>query len=149
MKKRISHLSKIKLPGFIIAGTISLAIILLSAFGPTQQIWTAPPSADKVTNPVVGNEKNIATGKDLFNKTCAICHGKKGKGDGPKSAELDKPVGDFTKENFSKQSDGAIFWKLTEGRKPMPSFKKEMTEEQRWMVINYIRELGPNAATKK
>ena len=149
MKKNIKEAGKIKLPSLIAIGAITGAIFLLSAFGPTQQIWTAPPSADKIANPVVGNEKNIATGKDLFNKTCAICHGKKGRGDGPKSAELDKPVGDFTKENFSKQSDGAIFWKLTEGKKPMPSFKKEMTEEQRWMVINYIRELGPNAATKK
>ena len=149
MKKNIKEVGKIKLSSLIAIGAITGAIILLSAFGPTQQIWTAPPSADKVNNPVVGNEKNISTGKDLFNKTCAICHGKKGRGDGPKSAELDKPVGDFTKENFSKQSDGAIFWKITEGRKPMPGFKKEMTEEQRWMVINYIRELGPNAATKK
>ncbi len=147
MRIYIRKTTKMKLQGSIVTGIITGAVILLSAFGPNQQTWTAPPSADKVTNPVIANEKNIATGKDLFIKTCAICHGKKGKGDGPKSAELDKPVGDFTKENFSKQSDGAIFWKLTEGKKPMPSFKKEMTEEQRWMVIDYIREFGP--ATKK
>ena len=143
MKKRISHLSKIKLPGFIVAGTISLAIILLSAFGPTQHIWTAPPSADKVTNPVASDTKSLAAGKIIYTKNCYDCHGKKGKGDGPKSGDLDKGPKDFTKEAFQSQTDGSLFWKITEGRKPMPSFKKDLTDEQRWQVINYVRTLGP------
>lgn len=142
MKKNIRKVSKMKLPGFIIIGTITGAIILLFAFAPNQKIWTVPSSADKVTNPVASDTKSLSAGKTIYTKNCYDCHGKKGKGDGPKSSELDKPVGDFTKENFSKQSDGAIFWKITEGRKPMPSFKKDLPEEQRWQVINYVRTLG-------
>ena len=141
MKTNIRQVSKIKLPGFIVTGTI----ILLFAFAPVQkkqQRWTAPPSADKVTNPIASDTKSLAAGKILYTKNCYDCHGKKGKGDGPKSAELDKPAGDFTKEIFSKQSDGAIFWKITEGKKPMPSFKKDLTEGMRWQVINYMRTLG-------
>jgi len=48
----------------------------------------------------------------------------------------------FTKEQFQKQPDGSLFWQITEGRKPMPSFKKDLSEEQRWQVINYVRTLG-------
>lgn len=120
-------------------------ITILFAFSPvqvTQEKWTAPSTADQIKNPFAANDINISLGKGLYTKTCLICHGKKGKGDGPKSAELDKPVGDFTKVTFIKQTDGAIFWKVTGGKKPMPSFKKELTDEQRWLVIDYIREFG-------
>ncbi len=104
--------------------------------------WTAPAEAAKVKNPVASNDASIAEGKKMYVKICNDCHGKKGKGDGPKSSELDKPPGDFTKPDFAKQTDGELFWKITNGKKPMPSLKKELTEEQRWQVINYIRTLG-------
>jgi mono/diheme cytochrome c family protein len=139
MKNIFSKIGKINRTGFLLIGGSALLLAFVPMKTGGDQKWVAPANADKVSNPVGASEANLASGKDLFNKTCAICHGKKGKGDGPKTAELDKPVGDFTKEDFGKQSDGAIFWKITEGNKPMPSFKKEMTEEQRWLVVNYIK----------
>ena len=143
MKTIIKKMSKVKIAGFILIGitAICFAFIPMKKVNPDK--WVAPADADKKTNPVASNAASIATGKDIFVKTCALCHGKKGKGDGPKSEELDVAVGDFTKPEFTKQSDGAIFWKITEGRKPMPGFKKELTEEQRWTVINYIRGFAP------
>jgi mono/diheme cytochrome c family protein len=139
MKKIIRKIGKINMAGIVLIGGSALFLGFTPLNTLTDGKWTAPATADKVTNPVAKNDANLAAGKDIFLKTCAICHGKKGKGDGPKTAELDKPVGDFTKEDFGKQSDGAIFWKITEGNKPMPSFKKEMTEEQRWLLVNYTR----------
>jgi len=143
MKKTIRQISKMKLSHFIVIGTIAGAIILLFAFTPMQQSieWTAPATASTRKNPVASNEESIAAGKVLYTKNCYDCHGKKGKGDGPKSGDLDKSPKDFTKEQFQKQTDGSIFWKVTEGRKPMPNFKKELSEEQRWQVINYVRTL--------
>ena len=139
MKKRINQITKMKLQGFIVAG----AIIFLFAFSTMQQQpWTAPPAAAKVANPVASDAKSLDAGKLLYIKNCNDCHGKKGKGDGPKSGDLDKSPKDFTKEQFQSQSDGILFWKMTEGRKPMPSFKKDLTAEQRWQVINYIRTLA-------
>jgi mono/diheme cytochrome c family protein len=35
-------------------------------------------------------------------------------------------------------TDGEHFWKITAGRGGMPSFAKDLTEEERWQVINYI-----------
>ena len=130
--------------GIIIAGAVSGTILLLSSFSPLPQskVWTAPATAAKVSNPVASDAKSIEAGKALYTKNCNDCHGKKGKGDGPKSGDLEKSPQDFTKEDFQKQADGILFWKITEGRKPMPSFKKDLTEEQRWQVINYVRTLG-------
>ncbi len=144
MKKNIIQVSIIKLSHFILIGIIAGLIILLFAFTPIQESeeWIAPASADRMKNPVASNEQCIESGKAIYTKNCYDCHGKKGKGDGPKSGDLEKNPMDFTKENFQKQSDGAIFWKITEGRKPMPTFKKDLSEDQRWQVINYMRTLG-------
>ena len=151
MKTIITKVSKMKLSGFIVLGTITGAITLLFAFTPKQQseVWTAPATAEKVANAVASDAKSIEAGKTIYTNKCKSCHGIKGKGDGPKSAELDKTPNDFTEDAFQKQTDGAIFWKISEGKKPMPSFKKEMTEEQRWQVINYLRTFGSGDSKKK
>ena len=151
MKKNNTSTSTAKFTGIISAGVLTGAITVLFAFTPVQQNkeWTAPPSAEKVSNPVASNEQSIAAGKIVYTKNCYDCHGKKGKGDGPKSGDLDKGPNDFTETEFQKQSDGSIFWKITEGRKPMPSFKADLTTEQRWQVINYVRTLAKSTANKK
>ncbi|MBI3509174.1 MAG: cytochrome c [Bacteroidetes bacterium] len=104
--------------------------------------WVAPPSADKLKNPVAADENSINAGKLIYSPQCKSCHGSKGKGDGPKAADFDVSVGDFTSENFRSQSDGAIFWKIGEGKKPMPAFKGKLSDDQRWNLVNYIRTLG-------
>lgn len=143
MIKTIIRICKMKLSHFIVIGTIAGPIILLFAFTsmPQNEEWIAPATAGTMKNPVASNEQSIAAGKVIYTKSCYDCHGKKGKGDGPKSGDLDKSPKDFTKEIFQKQTDGSIFWKITEGRKPMPTFKKDLSEEQRWQVINYVRTL--------
>jgi mono/diheme cytochrome c family protein len=140
MKNSTQEVSKKKMPGIVL---IAITILMV-AFVPMQQPWTAPPAACKVLNPVVSDAKSLEAGKIIYTKNCYNCHGKKGKGDGPKSGDLDKSPKDFTKELFQSQTDGSMFWKMTEGRKPMPSFKKDLTPEQRWQVINYVRTLAIN-----
>ena len=143
MKKNIPTQKKMKLPVLIATGAIAGAITLLFSFAPMPQNapWTAPATAEKEKNPIASDAASIEAGKTLYKKSCYDCHGKKGKGDGPKSAELDKPPMDFTKADFQKQSDGSLFWKITEGKKPMPSFKHDLNKDQRWQVINYLRTL--------
>ena len=87
------------------------------------------------------DETSIAAGKKVYENECLSCHGKKGKGDGPHSATLEKTPGDLTSAKVQDQTDGELFWKITEGRKPMPTLKKTLTDEQRWQVINYVRTL--------
>ncbi len=114
------------------------ALLITTAFQ-QQGGWKAPATADQKKNPVVSNEQSLASGKTLYSKECASCHGKKGKGDGPASITVGKPVGDMSSTSFQTQSDGAIYWKTAEGKQPMPSFKKKFTEDQIWQIVNYIR----------
>ena len=106
-----------------------------------QEEWKAPASADAKKNPLTADATTLAAGKAVYVKECQSCHGKKGKGDGPNAKDLDKPAGDFTKAKMQNQTDGALFWKTSEGRKPMPMFKKKLTEEKIWQTVIYMRTL--------
>jgi len=104
--------------------------------------WPVPDKYKNMPNPVKSDATSLATGKALYNQHCKSCHGTKGKGDGPKAAQLNTECGDFTKADFVKQTDGALFYKTSEGRKDMPSFKKKIAEQNDiWAVVNYIRTL--------
>lgn len=106
-----------------------------------QQKWTAPSSADKIENPLKGDANAAASGKRTYKMLCFVCHGPKGKGDGMGGAGLTPKPADLTSVLVQSQSDGALFWKIEQGRSPMPSYKTSIPEKKRWELINYIRTL--------
>ena len=119
-------------------------VTVLMAFAPKYQNdpWPVPDKYKNMANPVKSDATSLATGKTLYNQHCKSCHGTKGKGDGPKAAQLDTECGDFTKPTFQSQTDGALFYKTSEGRKDMPSFKKKIADQNDiWAVVNYMRTL--------
>ena len=102
--------------------------------------WVVPDNFKKMKNPVSNDATSIADGKALWTTHCKSCHGSKGLGDGPKAAQLKTESGDFSKADVQAQSDGALFYKLSEGRSDMPNFKKKMPEaDERWSLVNYMR----------
>ena len=72
---------------------------------------------------------------------CVICHGEIGKGNGAASVALETHPANFLAIEIKNESDGAIFWKMTEGRPPMASYKTLLTDQQRWELVCYIRKL--------
>lgn len=109
----------------------------------TPPAWEAPKEAAEVKNPVAADdEKSIAAGKIVYTRQCLACHGAAGKGDGPAAIALKAKPGDLSDPRMWKQTDGALFWKVSEGRGSMPVYKKLLTEEQRWNTVNYIRTLA-------
>ena len=121
------------------AGLLGLSLI---AFAADSSEWKAPSRAARKKNPIESNEKTIAAGKEVYAANCESCHGPKGLGDGPAAKALEKHPGNLSDPKMWDQADGELFWKITEGRAPMPSFDKTLTEEQRWEVINYVRTLA-------
>ena len=104
--------------------------------------WPVPDASAKTKNPVAADAASIAEGKALYDKHCKSCHGGKGLGDGSKAAQLKTHPGDFSAADFQAQSDGALFYKTSEGRDDMPSFKKKLPDaDERWSIVNYMRTL--------
>ncbi len=104
--------------------------------------WKAPKSADSMKNPLAKNLNAAKDGKNLFQTYCVTCHGDKGGGNGPSAAGLNPKPANLTLKRIQKQSDGALFWKITTGKPPMLSWKYTLSKKQRWELVDYIRELA-------
>jgi mono/diheme cytochrome c family protein len=138
-KNNIKH-RDMKTGKIIVIGSFIIALIGMSFTyygGGTN--WIAPKSADAIKNPLKGKVSATTEGKKLFTQMCAICHGTKGKGDGMAGMSLTPRPTNFTKDNVQSQTDGAIYWKITQGKAPMASYKSALKSNQRWQLVNYIR----------
>jgi mono/diheme cytochrome c family protein len=104
--------------------------------------WDAPASAKQTKNPISASESSLAAGKKIYFKRCVNCHGKTGNGDGPDATDLGIHPAKFSDPRMREESDGALFWKITHGKKPMPAYESRLSPADRWNVINYLRTLG-------
>jgi cytochrome c5 len=98
--------------------------------------WHAPAKAAMRPNPLARSPEFSAGGKKIFLRECAECHQHDGSGLVEKhSADLRSPV-------VQSLSDGALFWKVTDGnpRRAMPSFSR-LPEKQRWQLVLFLRTL--------
>jgi mono/diheme cytochrome c family protein len=121
---------------------IVLAVFLVSGLLLAQSVsdWRAPASAANRPNPLAGNANAIALGEKLYVSNCLTCHGPNGKGDGPGAAALEKKPADLgARIRATGEKDGELFWKISEGRAPMVTWKTSLSETQRWELVNYIR----------
>jgi mono/diheme cytochrome c family protein len=105
-------------------------------------IWVAPDSVNNLVNPTESDEESLLDGKMIYNKNCRSCHGKLGDGTGSGGKELETKPTDFTNPEFLDQTDGSMFWKTSEGRDDMKTFKEKLSEEDIWLVVNYIKKFA-------
>ncbi len=124
-------------------GAVAAFAFLLAAFTipNPQDKWEVPEKYLKMENEFAGEDED-GIGEELYAQHCKSCHGKEGYGDGTKAKELETEMRDLTSEEVQSQPDGALYYKAIIGRDEMPSFEKKIRdEEDRWMVINYLRSL--------
>jgi mono/diheme cytochrome c family protein len=104
--------------------------------------WTVPADAAAVVSPVASTPDALSKGAAIYRQSCLICHGDSGKGDGTGGTFLVPKPSNLIDGTLRKERDGALFWKITTGRTSMPG-NKNLTDEQRWQVVQYIRTLSP------
>jgi mono/diheme cytochrome c family protein len=108
----------------------------------SDQKWTAPAGEAQKQNPIPVNEASLAAGHKIYLKRCASCHGTTGNGDGPDAIDLGIHPAKFSDPALREEADGALFWKITAGKKPMPDYGRKLSPTDRWNVINYLRTLA-------
>lgn len=101
--------------------------------------WVAPADAAAKKNPLAGNTEALAGGKKLFMRHCVECHNEDGTGL--------QDAANLTLPSVQKQSDGSIFWKITNGnvKAGMPPFAR-LSDTERWQVVSYIRTLKEDSS---
>jgi mono/diheme cytochrome c family protein len=132
-----------RLTSVFVIVAVSLCLLIVSrAEDPTPSKWVAPAAQAQKTNPVAANAASIDAGRKIYMQRCAKCHGEKGEGDGPDAKELNLHPAKFTASSDHDESDGALYWKISVGKKGMPDFAKRLSPNDRWNVINFVRTLG-------
>jgi mono/diheme cytochrome c family protein len=99
---------------------------------------------------MTGGIKYFTTGAELeeagrlFNINCAVCHGAKGGSDGP----IAPKVGGVKSIIAASPgyTDGRIFYVITYGQNNMGSYASQLSSEQRWRIVQYIRTLEPKTS---
>jgi mono/diheme cytochrome c family protein len=125
-----------------------LAIIAFVIIGSNSCIaqksnWAVPEYTKGLKNPFEGNTSATKEGNIIYDQMCVLCHGLTGKGNGEAGLSLDKQPANFLHiKDIPNETDGEIFWKITVGKPPMSSYDELLTEDQRWKLVNYIRELN-------
>ncbi len=116
--------------------------------GKIKQQWQAPAEALSLASPVKGNPEAAKLGRDYYMQKCADCHGQQGKGNGWMSAMTKRDGKAIFPTNLGSKvvqanSDGELFWKITNGRSPMPAHRIRFDDQQRWLIVAYLRTLKP------
>lgn len=125
--------------------------MLLSSFTDTydkvQQDWKAPAWTDTLYNPYHIEPLTLPQAQEIYLLYCVCCHGDQGQGYALEHTNQEVP--DFKWDRVVKQSDGALYWKVREGKGIMPGFKSKLSDEQSWQLVEYIRDLSKPFSLQK
>jgi len=148
MEKRTRASQRVRWVLFIFV----LGLIVLSAALAVlhREPWVVPEAERERKNPLMASDANLAAAQEIYGRKCVDCHGEKGKGDGSEASLYEPRPSNLTDTAaMNKRTDGELFYQISEGRKPMPSFKKKLSEEQRWQLVLLMRWFASSGANGK
>jgi copper transport protein len=92
-------------------------------------------------NPVPPTRESVARGREIYAEKCTFCHGDTGRGDGPLGIGLNPRPADFRTHLAAGHTDAQLYDWLSNGvpGTAMPKFASELSETDRWNVLNYIK----------
>ena len=125
---------------FLLILAVVAAAIVYSAVNKAPWSWPVPEEAKHLRNPLQPTAPALKSARQVYSDKCAHCHGDTGRGDGADAGKYDPAPTDFTDaKRMNQASDGELFYKISEGKKPMPVFKNKLSEDQRWELVLLLR----------
>jgi len=124
--------------GFVL---LAVALVMTAIGARAQSDWVIPKEAATLANPLTVNADLLARGARIFQSRCRKCHGPEGKGNGSDS-DPKHPAADLTLPEVGMYPDGVLFYRVWNGRRPMPAFKTELEKNDVWTVVAFVRSLS-------
>lgn len=105
------------------------------------QFVNDPEGAGKnLKNPLTKTKTVLLRGQKMFNTYCIVCHGKRGEGDGSVVPKFPPPP-TLQSDKVRGWTDGRIFHVITQGQNLMNSYASQVSPDDRWAIVHYIRVL--------
>ena len=109
--------------------------------GKIKQQWQAPAEFANMKNPLKVNAEVVKKGKYLYKNRCEICHGAEGRGNGSYNDPKWTQSTNLASKAVQANNDGELFYKVSTSRDRHPASKVLYSEEERWMVVSFLRTL--------
>lgn len=119
---------------------IIAAILFLTGQSIFAQDWLVPADQAGVKNPSEYNLANVKKGKDIYMVSCKSCHGMPGKNN---ALPLVPAPPDIASAIMHENTEGALYYKITNGKGGMPQFASTISDDDRWRLVNYIMNFDP------
>ena len=117
-----------------VKGTIARGYIPYPYKGIAQQ------PANPLSNPLMPTKAVLETGKKKFLTFCSPCHGNYADGETRLRGQFPKPPS-LHSTKVREWADGNIFHVIMVGQNVMPSYANQVTADEAWSIIHYVRSL--------
>jgi hypothetical protein len=133
-----------------IPGTIARSTPLQSATGPVYPFEDSPVNTGHITgttnfienNPMPITAEMLKRGQQRFTINCTPCHGATGEGKGiTQKIGAMAVVANLHDKRIVELPDGELFFVISNGRNLMGAYGANITLEDRWAIIAYLRAL--------
>jgi len=133
-----------------VAGTIARSTPIQTAAGPVFPYEDAPVNTGRITgttnfvenNPLPITAELLKRGQQRFTIYCSPCHGQTAEGAGiTKKINAMAVVANLHDKRIVELSDGELFYVITNGKNLMGAYGANVTVQDRWAIIAYLRAL--------
>jgi hypothetical protein len=101
--------------------------------------WIAPATVKELTSPVAASERGLRFAKASDETYCDGCRGPAGDGKGTIALKFSVPAINIGAPSVQAQTDGELFWKISNGKGAMPAWKSLLSDEDRWRLVAFVR----------
>jgi mono/diheme cytochrome c family protein len=121
-----------------VAGTVPRGFLPLH-YLPTPE--DAERAGRELHDPVELVAADAARGRALYSTFCFVCHGPRGRADGPLVPRIGTPPS-YSSERVRGLPAGQLYHVITYGSGRMPSYAAQVPPDDRWLIVRHVQELA-------
>jgi putative copper resistance protein D len=127
----------------ILGGITTVVLAVAYTVAPNIPVPPVPFTARFAQDPVPNTPEAIEAGRQTYVAKCAICHGQRGRGDGPAALTMNPRPFDLI-VHVPQHPPGEVHYWISEGvaGTQMPAWKDELSDTQRWQLVRFLEALA-------